>query len=168
MKYILDFDRTIFDMDALYRAIEQTNPGVPLGTVASLDGIDMSRFFFADVMTFLQTHNQQDIEIVSSCHGLTKRWSDRYQAEKIKRSGIDSFVAAVHVVSDSKIEIIKTIMKNNPEAIFVDDHPEHVASVSAAIPELQVFFLNRKNENQVVSDVPGITSLADLDDMIAV
>ena len=79
MKYILDFDRTVFDMDALYRKIEDTNPDAKTGTLKSLQGISLNEFLFPDALEFFKQHAKEDIQIVSSSFGFTGQWDLKYQ-----------------------------------------------------------------------------------------
>jgi hypothetical protein len=163
MKYLLDFDRTVFDMEGLYQAIETYNPDAELGTVASLQGIDLQQFLFNDALEFFATHDQLDIDIVSSGFGLTGQWEVAYQIKKIELSGVGSYVRTVHVVPDSKISTIKRLARELEEVVYVDDHPEHVASAVQHIPGLCVVHIDRSGTQP---DIPGsfsITKLTDID-----
>jgi hypothetical protein len=163
MKYLLDFDRTVFDMEGLYRAIEQRNPGVDLGTVASLKGIDLEQFLFPDALDFFSTHDTADIEIVSSGVGLTGQWEVKYQTKKIELSGIAQYVHAIHVVADSKISTIKRIARESDAVTYVDDHPEHVASAVHHISGLIVVHIDRTGELTTIAGAKTIATLSDLD-----
>jgi len=163
MKYILDFDRTVFDMDRLYACITKNNPLVALGTVASLENIDLTRFIFPDALAFLVTQQQNDICIVSSCYGTSAVWDMAYQTEKIKRSGIAQYVNKVFVVPESKVAVIKRLSQDTVATVFVDDHPEHVQAVASALPEVHTFYLDRSNSAPIpLGGIPMIKSLTEL------
>jgi len=162
MKYLLDFDRTVFDMEGLYQAIKQTHPGIDLGTVASLKGIDLEQFIFPDALQFFTAHNPEHIEIVSSGFGLTGQWEVEYQAKKIEQSGVSQYVHAIHVVADSKITTIKRLARESDQVTYVDDHPEHIASAVQHIPGLQVVFIDRTGSQSPVTGATTISSLTEL------
>jgi hypothetical protein len=163
MKYLLDFDRTVFDMEGLYQSIEQHNPGVDLGTPASLKGIDLEQFLFPDALDFFSTHDAADIEIVSSGFGLTGQWEVAYQTKKIELSGIAKYVHAIHVVPDSKISMIKRIASESDTVTYVDDHPENVASAVQHISGLTVVYLDRSGGQVAVAGAKTIDTLSALD-----
>ena len=165
MKYILDFDRTIFDMDALYSQIAKTNPHSKLGTTKSLDTIDLPKFIFPDAEAFLAAHQPSDLYIVSSCYGKSATWDIEYQKEKIKRSKIAQQVNQVFVVPESKVEAIKPLVVGTTKAIYVDDHLEHVQAVAAALPDVQTVYLDRTGTAPAPAGLQRITSLAEIDQL---
>lgn len=163
MKYILDFDRTVFDMESLYQAIAKQNPDATLGTVESLEGIDLEQFLFADALEFFVQHAAENIEIVSSGFGLTGQWELAYQTEKIRRSNVTQYVAKSHVVTDSKIAEIKQIAESAKEVVYVDDHPENIANALENIDGLQVVYIDRSGEGKVITGAATISLLTELD-----
>jgi FMN phosphatase YigB (HAD superfamily) len=162
MKYILDFDRTVFDMDALYTQIAKINPDTKLGTIESLDKIDIARFIFPDALAFVAAHQSSDIYIVSSCYGKSATWDIEYQREKIKRSKIALQVNRVYVVSTSKIAVLKSLTTDMTKAIYVDDHLGHVQAAADALPDLQTVYLDRAGATPAPAGIPRITSLAEI------
>ena len=145
MKYILDFDRTILDTDSLKRKqAEMFGPEV-LGTLDSMDGIDIESFFFADAVEFLNTHNMEDIYIVTSCVGITGMWNIEYQKKKLKISGIYKNVNQVFVVSESKDKAIKSIPGVETGAVFVDDFTNHLDVVKYMLPDIETVKITRKD-----------------------
>lgn len=167
MKYLLDFDRTVFDMDSLYEEILRVNPDKTVGTIESLEGIDLKQFLFADAVSFFQNKEKENIEIISSCFGKTAQWDKQYQIEKINRSGVQNFVAAVHVVEKSKVDTIRELTRGN-SAVFVDDHPEHVKEVTTQMADVKVLYLDRKNTGVNIDGSSYITTLAELDAIMGV
>jgi hypothetical protein len=163
MKYLLDFDRTVFDMDGLYLAIATQNPDATLGTTGSLVGIDIEALLFPDALGFFATHDQNQIEIISSGFGLTAQWEVAYQTEKIKLSGIAKYVTAIHVVPDSKVSTIKRLVRESEgDVTYVDDHPENIKNALQNIPTLSVVYLDRSGEQK---EIPGATTIARLTDI---
>ncbi len=166
MKYLLDFDRTLFDMESLYEEISKVNPELKLGSLESLKNINLERFIFSDAVEFLKTHPCDSIEIVSSCFGKTKTWNLDYQKEKIARTGVQKFVKNVHVVSESKVEVIKSIVSHGT-IVFVDDLVEHLDDVKNEVPNVKTFLINRKRECfDKNSEHIEISNLSEIDDII--
>jgi hypothetical protein len=163
MKYLLDFDRTVFDMEGLYVALAKKNPGAKLGSIESLNGIDLENLLFPDAIDFFNSHNKEQIEIVSSGFGLTGQWEVAYQQKKIELSGVAKYVNEIHVVADSKISTIKRIARESDAITYVDDHPEHVQSALQHISGLSVVYLDR---NMTGSDIAGAKRVAGLSAII--
>lgn len=162
MKYLLDFDRTVFDMEGLYAAIKKQNPQETLGSVESLEGIDLEALLFPDAIDFFKAHNAADIEIVSSGFGLTGQWEVSYQQKKIELSGVAKYVGAIHVVADSKISTIKRIARESDSVMYVDDHPENIQNAVQHISGLHVVYINRESEDVSLVGAQTISTLADL------
>ena len=165
MKFILDFDRVIFDMDSLYTEIASTNPAAELGTIESLNSITLADFIFPDALDFFTQHPKETIEVVSSCFGKTGTWDLEYQREKVKRSGVANFVRAVHVVEKDKVAVLASLVSNTP-ACFIDDHTENASTVAAAFPDMNVLYLDRTGENKTPANTTRITSLAEVNAII--
>ena len=166
MKYLLDFDRTVFDMEGLYKAIDRHNPDAVLGSVESLEGIDLEGLLFPDAIEFFNTHPKEQMEIVSSGFGLTGQWEVSYQQKKIELSGVAKYVNAIHVVADSKISTIKRIARECDDVTYVDDHPENVQNAIQHIPGLSVVYLDRTGKGVQIAGATSITSFAELDAII--
>jgi len=162
MKYLLDFDRTVFDMEGLYQAIEKQNPGVDLGSVTSLKGIDLESLLFPDALDFFSMVPLENIEIVSSGFGLTGQWEVEYQTKKIELSNVAKYVNQVHVVADSKISTIKRIARESDEVTYVDDHPQNVSSAVQHISGLRVVYLDRSGEHKLMTGARTISLLSEL------
>ena len=167
MKYLLDFDRTVFDMDGLYLAIAATNPDATLGTLDSLENIDLEALLFPDALEFFATHEQLQIEIVSSGFGLTAQWDVSYQTAKINRSNVAKYVSAIHVVPDSKISTIKRLTRDSEtDVLYVDDHPENIKTAVSNISHLKVVYLDRSGAGAVIPGATTISSLTEIDAII--
>lgn len=166
MKYLLDFDRTVFDMEGLYRAIKRHNPDAALGSIESLKGIHLEELLFPDAVEFFNTHAKEQIEIVSSGFGLTGQWEVEYQQKKIELSGVSKYVNAIHVVADSKISTIKRIAREADDITYVDDHPENVQNAIQHIPGLVVVYLDRGGKGEVIAGASRETTLLNIGGII--
>lgn len=168
-RYLFDFDRTVFDMEGLYTAIATTNPTVELGTVASLENIDLTGLLFQDALDFFAAHDRSQIDILSSGHGKTGTWDPAYQSEKVRLSGVDAYVNQIHIVAKDKVSVLKEVSEQCEDRIvFVDDHPDNVVAVATALPQILTVYLDRLGDGGVSADIPRIESLSELDAIIAV
>ncbi len=167
MQYLLDFDRTVFDMEGLYEQISIVNPEAELGTEASLAGIDLEALLFPDAVTFFSTHPKDSITVVSSGYGLTGQWDTAYQAAKIQLSNIQQYVGSINVVADSKIATIKRLAREYEDVVYVDDHPENVQDARTHIPGIHVVYINRSMKHDSAS-VVGSKEISTLDDLDAI
>jgi len=173
MKYFLDFDRTLFDVETLYLELEKTKQRHLAGTQASFQCVSFPELVFSDVADFLRTKNLEDIFIVSSTLGLSAQWDEQYQRQKITEAGMDTKVNKVFVLSGDKTKIIKEAIGQFPESeqvIFIDDRIEHCLSVKQALPDSYCFLITR-GESAGESDgylqgIPVVHTLAEVDDRI--
>ncbi|MCD5381996.1 MAG: hypothetical protein LR017_01620 [Candidatus Pacebacteria bacterium] len=159
MRYLLDFDRTLFDTDAFKKAVLKA--GYALGTPESLEKVDASRFVFSDALTFLKTHAKEDMYIVSSCTGFQSVYDRAYQSAKIAKSRVDAYVADVIVVEDTKVDAVVSLADG--ETVFVDDMDKHLSAVAARCPEVHVVHIGRSAHYPTTRTVPSIASLSELD-----
>lgn len=173
MKYILDFDRTLFDVEKLYESLDKCNQSQLAGTVESFSHVSIPDFLFADVAAFFLNKNPEDMYIVSSTSGLSAQWETEYQTAKIFASGLAKKVAEVRVLAGDKgIEALKIVEQfSAPETIiFVDDRIEHCLSVKLALPRAYCFLMVRNKEvigdTDVVQGIPVVHTLKEVDDSI--
>jgi hypothetical protein len=163
MKYILDFDRTIFDTERLYEELSKVGARDIAGTVDSLDLLDVPSLVFADAQRFLITHNKNNIVVLSSCTGEIDTWDHEYQLEKIYRSGIKDLVSNIVVVTSEKSQLLVKY-KGDEECVFVDDIMGHLLAVKKVVPEVICVLMDRDNMNGLdQTDFLNISSLDDLD-----
>jgi hypothetical protein len=146
MKYILDFDRTLFDVEKLYQELEAIGKSEIAGTQESLSLIPMSDLLFPDVLDFFNEKNSDDIYILSSAKGLTAQWETDYQAAKIAATGIDAKVCQVRVVEGKKgaeaLEIAH-LFSSEETIVFVDDRLENCLDVKSVLPKVYCFLVIR-------------------------
>lgn len=170
MQYILDFDRTLFDTDACKAEQVKRYGTDALGSLQSLEELPVETFLFEDALDFLQAHDRSSLHIVSSCAGRTGGWDTAYQRKKLEKSGVAEYVAAVHLVFDQKIKMIRKILTDGP-AVFVDDMFSHLTAVQRVLPEVQPVHIARsgtlsaKDEAQY-DGIPTIEDLTELDTVL--
>lgn len=168
MKIVLDFDRTLFDVDKLYTELKEKNIYELVGTVESLDHLEVPELVFDDVEVFLNKFDIKDIVVLSSYSGTTADWTQEYQAEKIRRSKIVERVGEVIVMAGAKDVHVLEIAERFPEEaiIFVDDQVSHCMAVKKAVPACRCFCIRRDldfaEKPQELAEVETVTSLADI------
>lgn len=167
MKYILDFDRTVFDTDALYKRLDEQKRSTEAGTLASLESLgDISDLVFSDAMIFFTAHNKTDLCIVSSCKGKSGNWERTYQEKKIEHSGISKFVDQVLVVESGKVAVISELVKKfSEDTVFVDDMLEHLETLNSVDKNLKLVQIKR-NPLASTGNFPVISQLSELDAII--
>lgn len=172
MLYLLDFDRTLFDVGALYAALEELGKPELAGTLESLERLPIASFVYPDVAAFLATHGRETF-ILSSASGLTGEWETDYQQAKIDASGLTTQVAEVQVVTGGKGEAAAQIAARfaPPEPIiFVDDRLEYCLEVRAAVPRAICCLMVRDQaqigETRSVQGMPVIHQLSEIDAII--
>lgn len=168
MKYIFDFDRTLFDTDA-FKAEQRKR--LVVNSVRPLEGVSLSTYVFEDAFKFLREHDKGDMCIVSSCSGFNGVSSLTFQKAKIEGSGVTEYVSAFYVVPEGKEETLKNLSLQ-PDAVFVDDMTKHLYAAREARRDLRVVRIARDavttKESPDTSDsaIPVVTNLLELDAII--
>ena len=140
MKYILDFDKTIFDAKKFKQILEDCE--IEEGSVSAetfaeikkmLPGFDIKSLLFKDALDFLEAH-ASECEIVSSYLSVDPENNsdpekrEAFQAEKISLCGITELLGSdhVHLVGDSKVEKLQELKliheETGEQCVFVDDN----------------------------------------------
>lgn len=138
MKFILDFDRVLFDTDEFIAALKEKSidtieRGPALLEAVEEKGIDWTEFIDGSVREFLHAHGS-DCVIVSSYvsrhrgDNLDPAQERAWQEGKIERSGLGGLVQRVIVTDHSKADEFAALQKEFPgETItLLDDELEHV------------------------------------------
>lgn len=175
MKFILDFDRTLFDVEQLYASLELLNKRHLAGTEESFSCVDFTQLLFPDVQNFFRTKQKSDIYILSSTSGLSGDWEADYQRKKISQTQLDSQVKEVFIMSGEKGPHVAEVIKSfdvQEQVIFIDDRIEHCLSVSQQVPHVLCFLLVRNAENigdiHTIKNISVVHTLRDVDDSIGV
>lgn len=172
--FILDFDRTLFDVDALYQALDTAGLRHLAGSSESVAHCAMHEFLFPDVEPFFVTKEPAQLRILSSVVGLSQSWEVDYQVAKIAASGLSKRVAEVRVVAGEKGPVVREWCTqqgvSNSPIVFIDDRIEHCLSVQECAPTAQPILLVR-NPSVVgpvsrVHGIPVVHTLAAVDDVV--
>lgn len=138
MKYILDFDRVLFNTDAFSARLKETGLHMPRGSALleaiEEQGIDWEEFVYPAAREFLAQHGSDCVIVssfISTYRGDNSVDTDSlefFQREKIKRSGLHDLVGGqVYVVGESKEEALSELRHSFAEPlVFIDDSPRQV------------------------------------------
>jgi hypothetical protein len=138
MKYILDFDRVLFDTDRFKAFLQDVGLGeLPREETLLVKieeaGINWKEFVNQDVLKFLR-ENGKDCIVVSSHVSRNRKDNNSstegrafFQNEKIKRAGVTDLVHEVRITGAEKQEALTELIREHGEnLVFLDDEPAHV------------------------------------------
>lgn len=158
MKYILDFDDTIFDTEKFKKILRKAgigehergedtftrleeHTGMPFEELVTKE-----KLVHEDALHFISEH-AGDCVILSSAaskrdeHNVDEKAQMLFQELKIRHTGIAELVgdANVRVVAESKLETLQELQKQFGECVFVDDKKEHIEEAeSIGMPALRM------------------------------
>lgn len=169
MKYILDFDHTLFDTERFSEAAESCKENGVWVTPAIWDIFDASEFFYKDVIDFLSEHDREDAHLLTAVTPSLGPEATLFQQEKVERSGILNYVKTVTYMEGDKGPYVAELFDGSP-ALFVDDRADHLQSALEHCPQVVVAQMIRPGlEGLVVindQNIPVVTSLAELPQLV--
>jgi hypothetical protein len=173
MKYLLDFDRTLFDTPACYEELTRVHSG-PFEFVPEVwDKVSVCEYLYTDVLPWIATKIREDIYVVTAFTPSYGEASEAYQKSKLLCSTLTDQVAEVVVMQGLKGEIVAEIATQFPPTepiVFVDDRIEQCLSVREHAPQVTCCLMVR--DKAVIGDVrevqgmPVVHCLPDVDDVI--
>lgn len=147
MKYILDFDRTLFDADALLADFRKDQVDLTALTAATLAPYTMADYLYPDVLDFLGRKNPQDVYILTA---LSVKYGERileYQTAKVEQEPLLGLIKEVVYTEKDKGEPARKITTQftQPETVvFVDDLISNCLAVKASLPRAKCFLMVRE------------------------
>ena len=171
MKYVLDFDRTLFDTEALYAAFVRDGVDYTQLSPDMLQGYQAADFLYPDTVPFLQQHQPSDVMILTAYNTAYGAQARAFQQAKVEQVPIRDLVSDIHYVEQDKAQSMRTIAADcvaGEQLVFVDDLLEHCASVKAAVPHCHCFLMQRQASS--LTPPPGISiisSLHQIDELLA-
>jgi hypothetical protein len=163
MRYILDFDRTLFSTERFISAAALDVQDSSRLTASIWDTYDASSFLYEDTIPFLESLSPEKVVILTA-------WSERFgpqvydfQTAKVERSGVTKYVSEVELVSGDKGPHIRKLLTSEP-TVFVDDKIAQLLSAKEHCPEVTVVQMIRPSVSGLPThpSVPIITSLKEL------
>ncbi len=173
MKYLLDFDRTLFDTAAFGQQVNNDGEGSHLFDSDIWKKYQASDYLFPEVIDWLEQKNKEDLFIVTAYVSALGLSAQDYQAEKLRSSKIEGKVESVILVKEDKGKVVAKITDQflpDEPVVFVDDKIEQCLSVRAHAPQVQCFLMVRNRsvvgEIEEVKGIKIVSSLKELDVMI--
>jgi FMN phosphatase YigB (HAD superfamily) len=173
MKFVLDFDRTLFDTHNCYQALRDIW-GESLDFTPELwTGFNAQAYLYPDVMEWLTSKHQADLYIVTAHTPSHGPQSEEYQIEKLHRSGLHAHTHSVTIMEGLKgptVADLATLWPSDELIVFVDDKREQCLSVKQHNPNAICCLMAR--DKSVIGDIdevqgmPVVHCLADVDDVI--
>lgn len=173
MRYILDFDRVLFDTDSFSQRLKleglgEMERGRQLVDMVEEKGIKWSEYVFDEVFAFLSEHGDESVilsSFVSRVRGdndATEAELEFFQTEKITRSGVAKPVSKVVVLAEEKLSELGKLFQ--PGAVFIDDEFKHIQAAQK-IGYRVVWKRTKHNEMLPVSD--DIASVNSFEEFVA-
>jgi hypothetical protein len=156
MTLFLDLDRTLFDTERFYEAMERSLLLQPLylAKIARL-----REFLYPDAIPFLQAHASDDLVLVT-------RGIPALQRLKAEKSGVLAHIPhALYVAEGTKARAIRGHIARNPlrgPAYFLDDLPEELYAVREELPDIRVVRVRRPVTRTSGLPSPGLPEVRDL------
>lgn len=188
MKYILDFDDTLFDAKKLKKILNDCGIAEDSVSDSTFDEIkrlqpdfDLRTLIFDDALIFLQKH-RDDCEIVTTylSRDVQKNTDiearKRYQLRKIALCGIADLLGTdhIHFTAESKKDALMKLKEKHEllgeESVYVDDRETYVQESEEL--GFRTFFMNREKFfgpfefMQSFERVTDISSFAELEDKL--
>ena len=169
MKYILDFDRTLFDTSAYVAAVTQAGltPAERI-TPDVWNRYQVRDFLYPEVLEWLQSKNQADIHILTAISPELGPLATEFQTQKLRSANLESLVDGITFMIGDKGTYVKDIA-GTADTVFVDDKLSHHISVKEHAPAVHRVLMQRPGESVESTSEPGIITvhnLYELDELI--
>lgn len=173
MKYILDFDRTLFDTDKFVQQLELDKVDYTVLVPELLDNYTIADYLYDDVLPFLQSKNKEDVIFLTALGSTYGPRILEYQKAKIEQEPIISLVGKIVYVDSEKGPAAAKIAEQflpGESVVFVDDLIEQCLSVQQAVPQARCFVMVRRSDKYLgessAQGLPIVRSLPEVDGMI--
>ena len=168
MKYFLDFDRVLFDHDALKTAIQARQLEHLYAEPTLWDQLSPADFLYDDVSEFLAALPIAKTVVISAYTARIGPNAAVYQDRKLAESGIGDLVSEVVVMDGPKAPYIADRLSAGESGFFVDDKRRYVEEVAVACPSVTCVQLLRPGAERTKFDettkpeleIPVVSDLA--------
>jgi len=146
MKYILDFDRTLFDTDKLIIQFRAADFDLHNLFPEMLDQFQSKQFLYDDVLPFLSSKKPADIFILTALGNTYGKKILEFQTAKVEQEPIRSLVNRVTYVMEDKGQPAADIVSQFPpqeSVVFIDDLLKNCLAVKVAVPHVHCFLILR-------------------------
>lgn len=162
MKYIFDFDHTLFDTDFFIDAAEPYKADGLWLTPRIWDLLPVDDFLYEDTLDYLVTLSTEDCVLLTAWTSSLGPESYEFQREKVMRSKVASMVAQVIVMEGDKGMYVQELA-GSQGAVFVDDTLTHLLSAQTHAPHVVPVQMMRPGcERDTSPTIPVVHSLTEL------
>lgn len=164
MIFFLDFDRTLFDTEKFYNALER-------GLIMPSDSVilaDIGKYLYEDTLNFLESRNKNGDKCV-----LVSRGEVLIQNTKFESSGLSKyFLHALYVDGNkTKADVIKDYLDKNPtqdKLFFIDDTIKELEGVISSIPKINTVRMRRISAKNHGQEEKNLTEVANFNDLVSI
>ena len=168
MKYLLDFDRVIFDWDAYNAAVDAEGLRDLYVDPAIWDTFAPADFYYDDVLSFVTALPKEDVIIITAKSPHMGARAGVYQERKLADSGIDKYASEIIIMEGDKAPYVCPFA--NQQTIFIDDKLTHLESVKNSCPAVHCLQMLRpaaslepKNIRSEHVDIPVVQNFTEVD-----
>lgn len=168
MNYLLDFDHTLMDTEALKAQSFHDGSFALVGNPDFWLHHNVMDFLFPDVRAWLASKPKESLHILTAFKSSQGPEACAFQEAKIASGGFSELISSVTVVEGEKgetaVEIAKQFLPHQ-SLVFIDDRPEQCRSVKTHIPDAHCFLIIRYriSPHDIPDDVTPVYSLAEVD-----
>lgn len=166
MKYLIDFDQTLFDTGAFAAEVERGGRRAERFTPRIFHSYEASDFLFPEVESWLRARARRDLFLVTAITPSLGPEAEAFQREKVERSGLlPLFEDAVFLVGEKGVVAAEIAQQFPPSEtiVFIDDRLEQCRSVRAALPAAVCCLMVRDRATiPALSEEWGISVVHDL------
>jgi hypothetical protein len=172
MKYLVDFDRTLFDFEALKAQVTSDEKHDLVGMVEFWEHYTATDFLFPDVLSWLEDKGKDAVHVLTAFSPYLGAEAEAYQREKIHSGGFNELVGAITVMEGEKglaaAKIAERFLPHEP-IVFIDDWDEQCASVKKYLPQAHCFLISRYGvvPEVVPAGVTVVSSLREVDGIMS-
>lgn len=173
MKYILDFDDTLYDAKSFKELVARDGANSLLFTPEIWQHYDVRTYLHIDTLDWLRQKSKDDLFILTAAMTSDGKTVMEYQKEKLRCSKLGDMVSDIIFSEGDKGVDAASIAKQFPPdetIVFVDDKIEQCLSVQSAVPQAIVCLMVRDPEQignvDSVRGIHVVHTLADVDGII--
>jgi hypothetical protein len=166
MKFILDFDRVIFDVESYLRDVTKAGLREQYAEPQIWNTLDARAYLYPDALEFLGSRDPRTMAIVSAMSPELGPFAREFQKQKLAHSGMTTLVQEVILMEGDKGIHVKQILDGNP-TMFIDDKMHQLMSVREYCPEVQLVQMLRprgdgRGEGETPFGIRVVTSFGEL------
>ncbi len=173
MKYLLDFDHTMFDTHAFVADAHSRALDDKLVTAQIWDTLKVRDYMYPDTMHWLKLQQKDSVVIVSAFTPALGPDAEAMQRGKFSQGDFDDLVSEIVVMEGDKAPHVCPFTTTD-EVIFIDDRLDHLESVKAACPEAHCIQMWRgASQTESVDgkssrdDIPVVHDFTEIDSVVA-